>query len=356
MLALPVDIANFWHGAFANDPKIGMAKSCKAVVVREHGPPEKLVFEDVGVEDPGAGEVLLETRAVGLNFPDTLIIQGKYQFQPAMPFSPGGEMSGVVRAVGEGVKSVKVGDRVAAMTGWGAMREFVTVEAAKVFKVPEGVDDATASGMMMTYGTTMHAFRQRGNLKAGETVLVLGAAGGVGLSAVDVAKAMGATVIAAASSADKLAVCKEYGADHLINYTTEDLRKRVKEITGGQGVDVIYDPVGDKFGEPCVRSLGWNGRYLVIGFAGGEIPKIKTNLLLLKSAAIVGVFWGAFTSREPENFAENTALLFKWIAQGKLRPLVTQTYALADSAKAIRDMMDRKIKGKAVILCTPSKL
>jgi len=323
---------------------------CKAVVCEELGPPEMLKFRDVEVGKPHRGQVLLEVKAIGLNFPDSLIITGKYQFKPSLPFSPGGECSGIVREVGEGVKDFKVGQRVTAMLGWGAMSEFVVVDAFKLIPVPDEVAFEVAAAFNMTYGTTIHAFRQRAKLQPGETVLVLGASGGVGLAAVDLAKAMGAKVIAAASSDEKLEVCRQFGADHCINYSNENLRDKIKEITQNNGVDVVYDPVGDKFAEPAIRSLAWNGRYLVIGFAGGEIPRIPLNLYLLKSGAAVGVFWGAFTSREPEKHLENTQMLLKMLAEKKINPLVTQTYSLQDSGKAIRDMMERRVKGKAVII------
>ncbi|CAK9003078.1 Quinone oxidoreductase-like protein 2 homolog [Durusdinium trenchii] len=321
-----------------------------AVVCHKHCAPEDLVFEPIDVPEPGKGQVLVQVKAAGLNYPEVLIIQGKYQFQPPHPFVPGGEAAGIVKKVGPGVKGLSEGDHVAVMTGWGAFAEMVVLEEFRCVKISKDVDFATASGTLMTYGTTIHAFRQRANLQKGETVLVLGAAGGVGTAAVDIAKAMGATVIAAASTDEKLELCKQLGADHVINYSKENLRERLKEITNNDGVDVVYDPVGDKYAEPAIRSLAWRGRYLVIGFAAGDIPKIPLNLALLKGSAIVGVFWGAFTSREPELHQENTNILLDLIAKGVLKPQVTQTYPLASAGQAIRDMMNRKVKGKAVLL------
>mmetsp|Transcript_15298 Transcript_15298/g.29660 ORF Transcript_15298/g.29660 Transcript_15298/m.29660 type:complete len:338 (+) Transcript_15298:143-1156(+) len=324
----------------------------RGIVVDKFCTPEDLKVGDLKLQEPGKGQVLVNVKCAGVNFPDVLIIQGKYQFKPTMPFAPGGECSGVIAKTGPGVSNFKVGDRVTCMTGWGAFAEQVVAPESKLVKVPDAVDDATASGIMMTYGTTIHAFMQRADLKAGETVLVLGAAGGVGIAAVDIAKAMGATVIAAASTPEKLEVCRSYGADYLINYSKEDLKERVREITKGRGVDVVYDPVGDKFAEPAIRSLAWKGRYLVIGFAGGQIPRIPLNLALLKGAAIVGVFWGAFTEKEPQLHRQNIELLLDWVSQGKLRPLVTQTYPLQEAGRALRDLMERKVTGKAVVICS----
>lgn len=322
----------------------------KAVVCREYGPPESLKLEDMPDPEAGPGHAVVDVAACGVNFPDTLIIQGKYQFQPPFPFSPGGEVSGVVSAVGEGVTSVKVGDKVIASTGWGGFAEKVATDASRLIVVPENTDLVTASGFMMTYGTSHHALKDRAEIQPGETLLVLGAAGGVGIAAVDLGKAMGATVIAAASTDEKLQVCKDYGADYLINYETEDLKERVKEITGGKGVDVIYDPVGDRFAEPALRSIGWKGRYLVVGFAAGEIPKIPLNLALLKGCQICGVFWGRFTGEEPQKNQENIAELIDWLATGKIKPLVSKTYPFEEAAQAIQDLMDRKAKGKICLV------
>ncbi|HOA93578.1 MAG TPA: NADPH:quinone oxidoreductase family protein [Quisquiliibacterium sp.] len=321
----------------------------KALLCKTHGLPDTLVYEDAPDPTPGPGEVVIDMKAAGVNFPDVLIIQNKYQFKPELPFAPGAELAGVVSAVGEGVTNTRVGDRVIASTGWGAFAEKVKAQAKKVIPIPDGVGFDTAAAFILTYGTSYHALVDRGTLKAGETLLVLGAAGGVGLAAIEIGKALGARVIAAASTPEKLAVCREHGADELINYTTEDLRERLKALTGGKGPDVVYDPVGGSFAEPAFRSIAWRGRYLVIGFANGEIPRLPLNLALLKGASIVGVFWGDFTAREPQNFASDVATMFGWIAQGKLRPHISARYPLAQGARAIEDMMNRKVVGKVVI-------
>ena len=321
----------------------------KAVLCVEHGPPEKLVVKDIAVPEPGRGQVRISVRCVGVNFPDTLIIQNLYQFKPALPFSPGGECAGIVSAVGEGVSDVAVGDQVIAMTGHGAMAEEVIANRGQIVKMAPGMPFDIAAGFTMTYGTSHHALKQRGALKPGETLLVLGAAGGVGLTAVELGKVMGAKVIAAASSDEKLALCREMGADETINYATEDLKERVKQLTGGRGADVIYDPVGDRYAEPAFRGIAWNGRYLVIGFAAGAIPALPLNLPLIKGASIVGVFWGAFTQAEPALHRENMEELLRWYAEGKLRPHVSRHFALDEGPAAIRWMMDRKALGKVVL-------
>ena len=324
----------------------------KAVICREWGPPETLKLEELDDPQAGPGQVVIDVAACGVNFPDTLIIQGKYQFQPDFPYSPGGEVSGTVAALGEGVTTVKVGDPVVAMTGWGGMAEKIVADAARLLPLKPGTDLVKASGFSMTYGTSYYALKDRGELKAGETLLVLGAAGGVGLAAVELGKIIGAKVIAAASSDEKLATCQEYGADEVINYETEDLKARIKELTGGKGVDVIYDPVGDRFAEPAVRSMGWNGRYLVIGFAAGEIPKIPLNLALLKGCSLVGVFWGRHNGEEPELAAANMQQLTEWLADGTINPLVSKTYPFEDAPQAIRDLMERKARGKICVVTT----
>jgi len=322
----------------------------KAVVCREWGPPESLKIEDLPEPEAGPGQVVIDVAACGVNFPDALIIQGKYQFQPDFPYSPGGEVAGTIAAVGEGVTHVKVGDPVAAMTGWGGMAEKIVADAARLLPLKPGTDLTKGAGFSMTYGTSYYALKDRGELKPGETLLVLGAAGGVGLAAVELGKIMGAKVIAAASSDEKLETCKAYGADEVINYETEDLKARVKELIGGKGVDVIYDPVGDRFAEPAVRSMGWKGRYLVIGFAAGEIPKIPLNLALLKGCSIVGVFWGRHAGEEPELSAANMSQLTEWLADGTINPLVSQTYPFEQAPQAIRDLMERKARGKICVV------
>ncbi|MFJ3107898.1 NADPH:quinone oxidoreductase family protein [Pseudomonas putida] len=322
----------------------------KAVLCKTLGPARDLVLEDVASPQPKKNEILLDVQAAGVNFPDTLIIEGKYQFQPPLPFSPGGEAAGVVAAVGEKAGTFKVGDRVMALTGWGAFAEQVAVPFYNVLPIPASLDFTTAAAFGMTYGTSMHALRQRGQLQAGETLLVLGASGGVGLAAVEIGKAMGARVIAAASSAEKLAVAKAAGADELIDYSQASLREEIKRLTGGQGVDVIYDPVGGELFEQAVRGLAWNGRLLVVGFASGSIPQLAANLVLLKGAAVLGVFWGAFAQRQPQDNAANFKQLFAWHAEGKLKPLVSQTYPLAEAGAAIEKLGQRQAVGKLVVL------
>ncbi len=321
----------------------------KAVLCKAYGPPSSLVVEEVPDLSPGPGQVLVQVHAAGVNFPDTLIIQGKYQFKPDLPFSPGAEVAGIVKAVGEGVKNVRTGDRVIAATTWGGYAQQVLAQAERVIPMPEGMPFETAAAFLIAYGTSHHALKDRGELKAGETVLVLGAAGGVGLAAVEIAKAMGARVIAAASSDDKLAVCREHGADATINYATENLRERIKSLTDGRGVDVVYDPVGGDLSEPALRSMAWRGRFLVVGFAAGTIPSLPLNLTLLKGCSIVGVFWGAFVRSEPERNAADLRELVGWLQQGKLRPRISGVYPLERCAEALLQVMDRKATGKFVL-------
>jgi len=275
----------------------------KAVLCKQYGPPDTLTFEELPSPRAGAGEVVVAVKAASVNFPDVLIIQNKYQFKPPLPFSPGSELAGVVKEVGAGVTNVKAGDKVIAFTTYGAFAEEVKTEAGRPLPLPEGMDFASGAAFLLTYGTSDHALRDRGALKAGETLLVLGAAGGVGLAAIEIGKALGARVIACASSEEKLAVCRSHGADAGIDYANEDLRERIKALTDGRGVDVVYDPVGGPYTEPAFRSLAWRGRLLVVGFAAGEIPKLPLNLALLKGASVVGVFWGDFARREPREFA-----------------------------------------------------
>ena len=321
----------------------------KAVLCKAFGPADTLVVEDVSSPEIKKNEVLLDVHAAGINFPDTLIIEGKYQFKPPFPFSPGGEASGVISAVGEKVSHLKVGDRVMALTGWGSCAEQIAVPAYNILPMPDAMDFTTAAAFSMTYGTAMHALKQRGALQAGETLLVLGASGGVGLAAIEIGKAMGARVIAAASSAEKLEVARQAGADELINYQDEDIRERLKTLTQGQGVDVVIDPVGGDLFETVFRSIAWNGRMLVIGFASGTIPSLPANLPLLKGAAVIGVFWGSFAQRQPQDNVANFQQLFAWFAEGKLKPLVSQTFALEDTAQAINTLAARKAVGKLVI-------
>lgn len=322
----------------------------KAVLCKAFGPAENLVIEEIDSPTIKKGEVLLDVHAAGVNFPDTLIIEGKYQFKPPFPFSPGGEAAGVVTAVGESITHLKVGDRVMALTGWGSFAEQVAVAGQNTLPIPATMDFTTAAAFGMTYGTSMHALKQRANLQPGETLLVLGASGGVGLAAVEIGKAMGARVIAAASTDEKLEVAKNAGADELVNYSECSLRERLKELTQGQGVDVIYDPVGGGLFEEAFRSIAWNGRMLVVGFAaGGEIPALPANLPLLKGAALIGVFWGAFAQRQPHDNAANFRQLFAWHAEGKVKPLVSQTFELKQAGQAIETLGQRKAVGKLVV-------
>jgi NADPH2:quinone reductase len=322
----------------------------KAIVCKSWGLPDTLVVEELRDVVPGPGQVAIDVKAAGVNFPDVLIIQNKYQFKPELPFTPGSELAGVVRAVGDGVTQYKAGDKVIAFIGQGAFAQQVLAPQQAVMPMPPGMDFDIAAAITLTYGTSHHAVVDRAQLKAGETMLVLGAAGGVGLAAIEIGKALGARVIAAASSAEKLAVCTAHGADAVINYSTEDLREAVKAATDGKGPDVIYDPVGGIYAEPAFRSIGWRGRYLVVGFANGEIPKLPLNLMLLKGASLVGVFWGDFAKREPKANLAGMRQLMGWLAEGKIKPHISARYALADTAKALNDMAARKVTGKVVIL------
>ncbi|NNJ18562.1 NADPH:quinone oxidoreductase family protein [Pseudomonas putida CSV86] len=321
----------------------------KALLCKAHGPASDLVLEEVASPAPKKNEILLDVHAASVNFPDTLIIEGKYQFKPPLPFSPGGEAAGVVSAAGESAGGFQAGDRVMALTGWGSFAEQVAVPAYNVMPIPEGMDFVTASAFGMTYGTSMHALRQRGQLQPGETLLVLGASGGVGLAAVEIGKAMGARVIAAASSADKLETARAAGADELIDYSQASLKDEIKRLTAGKGVDVIYDPVGGDLFDQAVRGLAWNGRLLVVGFASGRIPELPVNLVLLKGGAVLGVFWGSFAQRQPADNAANFQQLFTWFAEGKLKPLVSKTYPLAEAGEAIEQLASRKAVGKLVV-------
>jgi NADPH2:quinone reductase len=322
----------------------------KAVLCKAYGPPESLVIEEVEPLKPGKGQVVINVKACGVNFPDVLIIQGKYQFKPSMPFSPGSEVSGIVKELGEGVEQVNVGDHVTAFTNHGGFAEEAIVDASKLIPMPDSVDFVTAASFTLVYATAYYALKDRAQLKPGETLLVLGASGGVGLAALEIGKVMGARVIAAASSDEKLAICKQHGADETINYSTEDLRERIKALTRGNGVDVIFDPVGGNYSEPALRSIAWNGRFLVIGFAAGDIPRIPLNLTLLKGCSIVGVFWGSFTEREPQHNRENLSELLRWLTEGKLKPHISATYPLEQAPEALKAMMNRNVKGKVVLV------
>lgn len=321
----------------------------KAILCKAFGPPSSLVLEEVESPKPKEKEVLVTLKACGVNFPDTLIIQGLYQFKPALPFTPGSDIAGIVKEVGEGVKHLKVGDEVFGFVMNGGFAEEVIVPSNACFLKPKDMDFPVAASFMMAYGTSYHALKDRAQLKAGETLLVLGASGGVGLAAVELGKLMGAKVIAAASSDDKLALCKEYGADATINYATEDLKTRIKELTEGKGVDVVYDPVGGTYSEAALRSMAWEGRFLVVGFAAGDIPKIPLNLTLLKGCSIVGVFWGSFVMKTPKKNMQNTIELMQWYSEKKLNPHIHGVYPLANTPQALEEMMNRRVKGKIVI-------
>jgi len=321
----------------------------KAVLCKQFGPPDSLVVEDVASPKASTGEVVIAVKAASLNFPDVLIIQNKYQFKPPLPFSPGSELAGVVKEVGEGVSGFKPGDKVIAFTTYGAFAEEAKTEASRLVPLPEKMDFVSGAAFLLTYATTDHALRDRGALAAGETLLVLGAAGGVGLAAIEIGKVLGARVIACASSEDKLAVCRSHGADATINYSTEDLRERIKLLTDGKGVDVVYDPVGGPYTEPAFRSLAWRGRHLVVGFAAGEIPKLPLNLALLKGASVVGVFWGDFARRQPKEFAHSIRQLGRWYAEGRLKPHVSQTLPLEKAVDALKLMAARQVTGKLVL-------
>ncbi|HEY6211575.1 MAG TPA: NADPH:quinone oxidoreductase family protein [Vicinamibacterales bacterium] len=322
----------------------------KAVLCKEFGPPDSLVYEDVASPTPKAGEAVVSVKAASVNFPDVLIIENKYQLKPPLPFSPGSDLAGVVKDVGDGVTNVKPGDRVFAITGYGAFAEEVAVDAKRLVPIPTGMDFATAAAFALTYATSDHALRDRGSLKAGETLLVLGASGGVGLAAIEIGKIVGARVIACASSQEKLDVCRAHGADEGINYASEDLRERIKALTEGRGPDVVYDAVGGPYTEPAFRSIAWRGRYLVVGFAQGTIPSLPLNLTLLKGASIVGVFWGDFVRREPAASARSMEALAQWYAQGRIKPVIDQVLPMSRLHEAYARMASRAAMGKIVLV------
>ncbi|MEH6581128.1 MAG: NADPH:quinone oxidoreductase family protein [Halioglobus sp.] len=322
----------------------------KALICKEHGLADKLeLAQDWPNPELGDHDVLINVKAAGLNFPDVLIIQGKYQIQPEMPFIPGGECSGEVAAVGANVTRFKVGDKVISMGAAGAFCEQIAVNEFATFPMPQGLSFEQAAGVSITYFTSYYALKQRANLKAGETLLVLGAAGGVGTTAIELGKLMGAKVIAAASTAEKLELCKSLGADEVINYNEESLKDRIKELTGGKGVDVVYDPVGGDYAEPAIRGMAWNGRYLVIGFASGPIPKIPLNLTLLKGCSLVGVFWGRFSAEEPEQNLKNIEALWALFAEGKLSPVVTDSFSIDQYEQAFNCLIERRARGKVIM-------
>jgi NADPH2:quinone reductase len=312
------------------------------------GPPESLVIEDLPDPVPGPGVVVVAVAAAALNFFDTLIIENRYQFKPPLPFSPGGELAGRIVALGEGVTHFAVGERVAAYVGWGACRSHVLVRADQLIRIPDALSDEMAAGLLVTYGTSLHALADRARLRAGETLAVLGASGGVGLAAVELGVQMGARVIACASSSEKLAIAREHGAHDFIDYSQENLRDALKRRVP-HGVDVIYDPIGGEFSEMALRAIGWKGRFLVVGFAAGDIPKLPLNLALLKGCDVLGVFWGAFAEKEPETHRANTARLFQWAAEGRLRVHIGARYPLERGVAALRLIADRRATGKVIV-------
>jgi NADPH:quinone reductase len=322
----------------------------RAIRCHRYGPPDTLTLDELPDLAPQAGEVVIDVKAAAVNFPDVLIIENKYQLKPPLPFTPGAEIAGVVRAAGAGVTDLRPGMRVVAYVGHGGFAQQARATAHSCVPLPDDADFETAAAFTLAYGTSHHAVVDRAALKAGETMLVLGAAGGVGLAAVEIGKALGARVIAAASSDAKLAACVAHGADATINYSSEDLRERIAALTDGQGPAVIYDPVGGIYTEPAFRSIGWRGRYLVVGFANGEIPKLPLNLALLKGASLIGVFWGEFAKREAARNTAAFAEMTGWIRSGKLRPHVSARYPLEHTAQALNDMAQRRVIGKVVIV------
>ncbi|MEN9769736.1 MAG: hypothetical protein RLZZ180_1366 [Pseudomonadota bacterium] len=322
----------------------------KALICSQYGPPENLRVQDMPDPQPAAGEVVVRVRAAGVNFPDALIVQNLYQFKPTPPFSPGGEAAGEVLAIGAGVSRFKVGDKVIALTIWGGFAEQVLAKEDQLFPMPQGLSFEVAGSLLLTYGTCIHALRDRAGLQPGQTVLILGAAGGIGTAAIELAKALGARVIAAASSAEKLATCRAKGADEVINYREQNLRDEIKRITGGKGVDVVVDPVGGDHAEQALRSMAWRGRYLVVGFTDGQIPRLPLNLVLLKGCAIVGVFWGDFVAREPQAAQTDLQDLVAMLARGQIQPLISARYSLQDASKAILELSQRRAQGKLIVL------
>jgi NADPH:quinone reductase len=325
----------------------------KALICRAWGLPETLVVEDIQDPVAGPGQVVIRVHAAGVNFPDALIIQNKYQFTPALPFVPGSECAGVVESIGQGVERVRPGDRVIALTESGAFAEKVRAGVDGLIALPEEVDFATGSAFLLTYGTAYHALTDRAAIKDGETLLVLGASGGVGIAAIEVGKAVGARVIAAASSPQKRAICRDHGADEVIDYDAADLKKTLASLTRGKGVDVIFDPVGGPFTEAALRNSAWRGRHLIIGFANGEIPRVPANLALLKGCSLIGVFWGRYVQGEPAAWAADQRTLFAWLRQGRLHPHVEKCYPLERGSEALAALLGRQVSGKGVITPVP---
>ena len=321
----------------------------KALLCTHYGTPDDLVLTDIDDPAPAPGEAVVRIEAAALNFFDTLIIAGKYQTKPAFPFSPSAEFAGIVESVAPDVTALKVGDRVIGMTGYGAAREKIAVPVAKLVEIPAGLESDRAAGVSVTYGTTLHALKDRARLEPGETLAVLGASGGTGLAAVELGKIMGARVIACASSPEKLAFARDHGADAGIDYAKEDLKEALRRLTDGKGADVIYDPVGGPYAEPALRSIAWEGRFLVVGFAAGDIPKLPLNLVLLKSCDVLGVFWGAWTARDPDGHRANTEQLLAWAAERKLSSHVHAVYPLTEAAAALKAIASRQVMGKVIL-------
>ena len=321
----------------------------KAILCTRFGTPDDLQLADIAPPTAGPGQAVVRIKAAALNFFDLLIIAGKYQHKPPFPFSPASEFAGIVESVGAGVTEFAPGDRVMGSTGWGAAREVLAADTKQLVKIPDNLDFERAAGLTVTYATTLYGLRERGKLKSGETLVVLGASGGVGLAAIEIGKIIGARVIACASSDEKLAFARKHGADETVNYATEDLRSALKRLGGERGVDVVYDPVGGSYAEPAVRALGWEGRYLVVGFAAGEIPKLPLNLVLLKSCDIRGVLWGAWALREPDGQRALMTEIVQWCAEGKLSAHVHAVYPLAEIATALKAIAERKVMGKIVL-------
>ena len=321
----------------------------KALICEAFGPIDSVVLKDVPAPQAGPKQLLIEVKSAAVNFSDALMVQGLYQVKPPLPFSPGAEIAGLVKAVGAEVTKFNVGDKVIALCRTGGFAEECIADAARTVPLPVGMNYDTGAALLVNYATSLHALKDCGHLKAGETLVVLGAAGGVGIAAIEIGKALGAHVIAAASSPDKLALCKQVGADELVDYSIGNLKDHINERTGGRGADVVYDPVGGSYTEPAIRALAWHGRLLVIGFAAGEIPKIPLNLALLKERLIVGVYWGESTLHDPAGHLANLAQLSDWFAAGVIKPLISQRYSLEQAKQALKDIANRKVRGKIIV-------
>jgi NADPH:quinone reductase len=321
----------------------------KALLCTHYGTPDDLILADIPDPVPREGEAVVRIEAAALNFFDTLIIANKYQTKPSLPFSPAAEFAGTVESLGAGVSQFSIGDRVIACSGYGAARERIAIAATKLIKIPDGLDVDRAAGLCVTYGTALHALKDRANLRPGETLAVLGASGGIGLAAIELGKIMGARVIACASSAEKIAFARDHGADDGINYGNEDLKEALRAATQGRGIDVIYDPVGGTYAEAALRSIAWRGRFLVIGFAAGEIPKLPLNLVLLKECDVVGVYWGSWIERDPAGHRANTEQILAWCQEGKLSSHVHAVYPLAKAPSALKAIAARQVMGKIIL-------